>query len=338
VAVVEVNGPRMPQYPDLRVGFPASGTLDAIFQSFKPDVVHLAGPAVFGARVARAAQRWGVPVVAIFQTDLAGFALHYGAPDLVARQIWRALRWVHDYTDLTLAPTPSVADEISHHGIAPVKVWGRGVDAVQFHPERRSEELRHQWGLSDGRIAVGFVGRLAAEKQVDRLTALCGRADLQMVVVGDGPRRAHLEQQMPDAVFTGELHGEELGQAMASLDVFVHTGEHETFCQTVQEAMAAQVAAVAPASGGPVDLIDSGTTGMLYRPGDTADLVATVEKLVADPAGRSRMAAAGHRSVADRTWSAIGDQILEHYRWAMSGNGGPNRRVSDAAARPGGKS
>ena len=92
---------------------------------------------------------------------------------------------------------------------------------------------------------------------------LAARDDLQLVVVGDGVDRAKLETALPSAVFTGALYGEELAAAYASMDVFVHPGEHETFCQAVQEAMASGLPVIAPDAGGPRDLVAPMQTGLL---------------------------------------------------------------------------
>ncbi|MEL6983432.1 MAG: glycosyltransferase, partial [Actinomycetota bacterium] len=217
----------------------------------------------------------------------------------------------------TLAPTPTVARDLEARGFSPVEVWGRGVDLDQFDPDRRRQARRDDWDVGE-RLAVGFVGRLAAEKRVDRLAALAARPDLRLVIVGDGPERANLEAAMPEAHFTGMLAGADLGEAMASLDLFVHTGEHETFCQTIQEAMASGVPVVAPAAGGPVDLVTPGVNGELFRPGDDADLLATVEALAADPERRRRLAAAGMASVQERTWSSVSGRLVVHYRRAIA--------------------
>ncbi len=310
----------LPQYRSLRIGIPSIGQIERVIDTVQPDVVHLAAPTVMGSRVSSITNRRSIPTVAVFQTDLAGFVLNYRGIGMAAEPIWRWLRRIHNRTDLTLAPTPTVASGLHDRGFRPVRVWGRGVDLAQFDPRHRSEELRRSWGL-DGRLAVGFVGRLAAEKRVERLAPLAANPGVQLVVVGDGPERRRLQNAMPTARFTGVLTGAALGQAMASLDLLVHTGEHETFCQTIQEAMASRVPVVAPAAGGPVDLIEPGVNGHLFRAGDDVDLVASVDRLVRNPEARRQLAEAGWLAVQDRTWSAIGDQLVGHYLRVIRGPG-----------------
>ena len=130
------------------------------------------------------------------------------------------------------------------------------MDLDLFGPEHRSDVLHQHWARRGDQVVVGYVGRLAPEKQVSRLTELARIPGTRLVVIGDGPSRPWLEKRLPDAKFTGMLRGTDLARAFASLDVFVHTGEAETFCQTVQEAQASGVPVVAPAAGGPIDLVD----------------------------------------------------------------------------------
>jgi phosphatidylinositol alpha 1,6-mannosyltransferase len=170
--------------------------------------------------------------------------------------------------------------------------------------------LRRRWS-SEGKPIVGFVGRLAPEKHVERLASLNGRADLQLVIVGDGVDRRKLETALPSAVFTGALYGEELAMAYASMDVFVHPGEHETFCQAVQEAMASGLPVIAPNAGGPRDLVAPYRTGLLLEVDEfESKLADSVDHLIAE---RQRYSVAARRSVLGRTWPAICDQLLGHY-------------------------
>ncbi len=98
-----------------------------------------------------------------------------------------------------------------------------------YAPSARDEALRRCWS-PEGKPIVGFVGRLAPEKHVERLAGLAVSGEVQVVIVGDGVNQRKLQSAMPSAVFTGAKYGAELAAAYASMDVFVQTGEHGTFC------------------------------------------------------------------------------------------------------------
>jgi phosphatidylinositol alpha 1,6-mannosyltransferase len=201
-------------------------------------------------------------------------------------------------------------EDLAAHRIPRVYKWARGVDITGYAPSARDESLRQRWS-PDGKPIVGFVGRLAPEKHVERLAVLARRDDLQLVIVGDGIDQAKLETTMPSAIFTGALYGEQLATAYASMDVFVHPGEHETFCQAVQEAMASGLPVIAPNAGGPRDLVAPYRTGLLLEvDGFEAKLSESVDHLIAE---RHRYSVAARRSVLGRTWPAICDQLLGHY-------------------------
>ena len=192
----------------------------------------------------------------------------------------------------------------------------RGVDAVRFHPSKRSEALRVKLAPHGERL-IGFVGRLAAEKQVEDLAALDALPGARLVIVGSGPLKDQLRAQLPNAHFAGFLGGDELAETVASFDLFVHPGESETFCQTIQEAMAAGVPVVAVGRGGPLDLVDSSRTGWVYAPGDLSDLAARASDLLYDDAKRAALGDAAREAVRGRTWEALCDELLGHYRRAM---------------------
>lgn len=294
--------------PSLPLSLPRLGML-GVLRGFDPHVVHLASPAMLGYGGLLAARRLEVPTVAIYQTDIAGFAESYGV-GFAAPAAWAWLKHLHSMADRTLAPSTAAIRSLTSRGIPRVHLWARGVDATGFAPSMRSESLRRQWS-AEGKPIVGFVGRLAREKQVQRLAGLAARNDLQVVIVGDGEEMSRLRALMPSARFTGALHGPELSAAYASMDVFVHTGEHETFCQAIQEALASGVPVVAPDAGGPKDLVASFRTGMLLPVSDFESVLGrSVDHLLAQ---RSRYSTNARRSIVDRSWLRVCDQLIDHY-------------------------
>ncbi|MFE5298611.1 glycosyltransferase family 4 protein [Streptomyces sp. NPDC056632] len=308
--VVRVPSLPLPGYPQVRVALPSRRVAAAI-AAHRADIVHLASPFVLGVRGMTAATRLGLPAVAVYQTDLAGYARTYlNAGESAA---WRRLRAVHGAADRTLAPSTAAVRDLEAHGVGRIRLWRRGVDTERFRPGLRDERLRRELAPG-GETIVGYVGRLAPEKRVDLLARACRLPGVRVVVVGDGPSGPGLRDALPGAVFLGRRTGTDLARIFASLDVFAHTGPYETFCQTVQEAMASGVAVVAPAAGGPLDLVAHRRTGLLVPAGDPDALQDAVAALAAAPALRTAYGAAGRAAVERRTWEAVGDELIGHYR------------------------
>jgi phosphatidylinositol alpha 1,6-mannosyltransferase len=321
--VVRIPALDFPGVNSMPIGVPTRTVLTAMAK-FGPDVVHLASPFVVGARGLAAARRLRVPSIAVYQTDIAGFAAAYGF-GLATRAAWRWVRRLHSRADRTLAPSTDSVDQLRLHGVPRVHRWARGIDVERFSPAHADPELRAQLA-PNGELLVGFVGRLAPEKEVDRLTALAGVPGIRVVVVGDGPELQGLRDRIPEAAFLGARYGDELSTAYASLDVFVHTGPHETFCQAVQEAMASGLPVLAPDAGGPKDLVLPGRTGYLLsadRAAFATELVDRVDDL-RDAALRARLGDKARKVVLGRTWPAVCDELMGHYE-AVTG------RVAKAA-------
>ena len=316
VRVHRVPSRMFPKVTSLPLGIPWPRMVK-VLRGFDPDVIHLASPALLGWGGVHAARHLDVPAVAVFQTDIAGFAESYGM-GVMSRAAWMWTRRLHSKADRTLAPSTSAMEDLVAHRIPRVHHWGRGVDVTGYVPSARDDALRARWS-PDGKPIVGFVGRLAPEKHVERLAGLAARGDVQVVVVGDGVDKPKLETLMPSAVFTGALYGPALAAAYASMDVFVHPGEHETFCQAVQEAMASGLPVIAPDAGGPRDLVAPMHTGLLLPVADfEAKLGAATDHLLAE---RQRYSVAARRSVLARTWPAVCQQLIGHYEEVLGTRG-----------------
>jgi phosphatidylinositol alpha 1,6-mannosyltransferase len=310
----------LPGYTSFRLGLPAPRLRRAV-AGHGTEVIHLASPVMLGAWGSHVARALDLPVVAVYQTDLPNYARAYHLGAITEAFAWRWLRDIHNAAGRTLAPSSVTAADLGAHGIERVRLWGRGVDTDRFTPARRDEALRAELAPC-GEVIVGYVGRLAVEKRVDLLAAVAAAPGVRVVITGGGPAAEDLRQSMPDAVFLGERRGEDLARIYASLDVFAHTGPFETFGQTIQEAAASGLPVVAPAAGGPLDLVTEGVTGHLVPPGDGDALAAAVTALAADPPRRAAMGAAARQKVLGRSWSALTDELIGHY-YAVAETGVP---------------
>jgi phosphatidylinositol alpha 1,6-mannosyltransferase len=261
---------------------------------------------------------------------MAAYARAYHTGPVGQAICWRRLRQLHNAAGRTLAPSTAAAADLVAHGIERVHLWGRGVDTSRFDPAKRSARLRA--GLAPGgEVIAGYVGRLAVEKRLDLLAGVAAMAGVRLVIVGGGPAEEAARQALPDAVFLGPKQGEQLAAAYASLDIFVHAGPHDTFGNTLQEAAASGLPAVAPAAGGPLDLVADGVTGFLVQPGDADAIAGAVAKLAADPGLRAAQGSAARRRMLGRSWPPICDKLIAHYQAVLAAAGPVPSQVKAAA-------
>ncbi|WP_146340853.1 glycosyltransferase family 1 protein [Nesterenkonia sp. NBAIMH1] len=325
--VIRVPSLPLPDYPKVRVAAGSVLRIRNLLEELRPDVVHIASPFVLGWRAIQAAEALGLPTVSIYQTEVPAYAARYRVPwaeDL----LWQHVEKMHKACTYTLVPSTFAKQQLRERGIGRLRTWRRGVDTELFSPSHRSADLRARIA-PNGELLIGFVGRLAAEKQVEDLAVLDSIPGTRLVIIGSGPMESSLTKKLPRAHFAGFQSGAGLGAHVASLDIFVHPGEAETFCQTIQEAQAAGLPVVAVGRGGPLDLVDEGRTGWLYGPGDLQGMRRRVEHLVSDHAARRHFAEAAHIEVQGRTWEAICNQLVGHYARAVE----VNRRIRTMRAK-----
>jgi phosphatidylinositol alpha 1,6-mannosyltransferase len=316
-------------------GFPIAiptPALAAALEAFGPDVIHVAAPFWMGGEAIAWADRRGIPSVAVYQTDVAGYMKRYGL-DFATPIIDAITANIHRLATLNLVPTPLGEEYLRGLGVGSIDLWGRGVDLELFHPSRRASAavgaLRRRWA-PDGEVLIGYVGRLAPEKQVGRMVELCEIPNTRIVIVGDGPDRVELEERFQGhpVTFTGQLSGEALADTYAAMDIFVHCGTEETFGQTIQEAHASGLAVVAPNSGGPRHLVRHGDTGYLVDATRWGAFREAVAVLVEHKPLRVQMATRARESVLGKSWEANNQQLLVHYRRALEMKHSDSRSVA----------
>lgn len=296
--------------------------ISRLLEEFQPDVIHVAAPFMIGAQAISWAQRNGVPTVAIYQTDVAGYLERYNL-SFAKAVMEKLVGAIHQGATLNLAPTEETASYLRAIGGGNVKVWGRGVDLDLFSPKNvddvETQAIRSRIAPAHHKV-IGFVGRLAAEKQVHRMAELFTLPNTSFVIVGDGPERARLQERFAGypVCFTGALSGLELARHYAAMDVFVHFGTEETFGQTIQEAQATGLAVVAPNVGGPRNLIEHGKTGLLVDPHEANGYLRQVAQLLANQELSGQLGRAAARSVEGRSWASNNAKLLQYYKEARA--------------------
>lgn len=319
--VVNLPSVTMPAAEETRIALPVPLIVKRL-QAFKPDLIHLGSPEMMAINGMSAARQMNVPVVAVYQTDLPGYAVHYGAP-LLERPTRAWLRYLHNGCHVNLAPTQKVVDDLRAHGFKRLHVWGRGVNIERFNPVKASSEMRERLlaGRDPNSLLCIYVGRLAYEKQVDLLRDVADLPGVALTLVGDGARREELEAIYAGTGthFTGYLVGEELSAAFASADVLLFTGPQETFGQVVQEAMASGLPSIVTNQGAVGNLVLEGETGYVCEPEAQAFAQAVV-RLRDNPVLRAYMAQRARAIAETRPWTAIMAQLERYYQHAYDLN------------------
>ena len=304
----------------LLAGFPVAVPGAAVGQAlddFRPDIIHAAAPFLLGGYALSWAKKRNIPSVAVYQTNVAGYMARYGL-DFATPLIDAVTANIHRLATVNLVPTPDGQEYLNGIGISGSQVWGRGVDTDLFTAARRSSlatsKLRREVA-PDGERIIGYVGRLAPEKQVERLGELVDIPGVKILIVGDGPSRSSLEDlfRFDPVVFTGRLGGEHLATAYAAMDVFVHCGTEETFGQTIQEAHASGLPVIAPQKGGQRHLIRDGVDGFLVDHTRWGAFRERALLLLEDDLLRARFAHEAVVAVAGKTWEANNAALLSHY-------------------------
>jgi glycosyltransferase involved in cell wall biosynthesis len=315
---VLAKGMPIPNYPDMRFGWLSKTRLIQMWRQKRPDIVHVATEGPLGWFAVAAARHLQLPVSSSFHTNFHQYSAHYGM-GLLKLSIEAYLRYFHNRTLATLAPTQAAAQTLKSSGYRNVSILSRGVAIEQFTPALRSKALRGSWGVNDNDVVVLYVGRLAKEKNAGVVLSAfaaiqCRLPSAKMVFVGDGPLRQALQEACPQAIFTGIKTGTELATHYASSDLFLFPSLTETFGNVVPEALASGVAVLSYDCAAAANLIRHNHSGALVAPGDEVDFINTAVALAADHDRRNRLRLQAASSVAHMSWSAVTDGFVSTLR------------------------
>ncbi|HEX8643907.1 MAG TPA: glycosyltransferase family 1 protein [Allosphingosinicella sp.] len=315
VHIPSVSIPRRKEYK-LPIRLPLAARRD--IRRFAPSVFHVASPEVVGHRAVTLARRMDIPVVASVHTRFETYARYYGLAFLEPL-VLAGLRRFYRRCDAIFAPSDSMAqllrDQRMNYDIG---IWTRGIDREIFHPGRRDLEWRRGLGIADDVPVIGFVGRLVMEKGLDVFAETIDRLARRgvrhkVLVVGKGPAREWFERRLPDACFAGFQGGEDLGRAVASMDMLFNPSVTETFGNVTLEAMAAGLPVVAARATGSESLVAHNVTGKLIRPGACDEMAEALAHYCEDEEARRASGEAGERASRRFGWDAVNQVLLDGY-------------------------
>ena len=305
----------------MALGLPAVIRQDII--DFRPTCLHLAAPDPLGHRVLTLARQRDWPVIASVHTLFETYPAYYGMGFLEAPLV-AMLRRFYNRCDALVAPSREIVERLRGQGVTPpINIWSRGVNHERFNPERRDPAWRRALGIGDDEVAIGFLGRIVMEKGldvfVDAIRELKRRGVAHRVlIIGDGPARDRLASDLPEAVFAGFQVGDDLGRAVASLDLLLQPSVTESFGNVTLEAMAAGVPVIAADATGSRALLEGGRGGVLVGPRDIAAYADVLQHLATDADARRAMGGDGHAEAAAYQWDAINQVVVDTYRAAIA--------------------
>ncbi|MCR8969499.1 glycosyltransferase family 1 protein [Facklamia sp. 7083-14-GEN3] len=314
VKVIPMDSFNFPLYKSRPWGLP-SRKMKAIIQDFNPDIIHAVNPFFMVTSAVKYAKRLGIPLLASYHTHLPDYLDHYNLP-LLKPILWDYIRFWHHDADLNITVSESLKEELIDKGIAVEGVLPRGIDLNKRHPKFFDQDFYNQWtfGLDNQKLLV-YVGRLAAEKDLDHLLSIFShREDICLTIVGDGPERQHLEELFSGTktTFTGFLDGENLSKAYATGDAFIFPSVSETFGLVISESMASGVPVIAAENGPTLEQITLNQTGMIYQSGDAKSLIDSL-KILDKPLKLKEMGLKARREAEKYSWENATRMLLDFY-------------------------
>jgi glycosyltransferase involved in cell wall biosynthesis len=299
----------LPEYELQKLSFPPILQMLDYIQREKFTEIIISTPGPVGLTALLAAKMLNLQTSGIYHTDFPQYIRILTEDSFLESVAWRYMHWFYGQLDTVFVNSEEYRQSWIRRGFDPtkLKILPRGLDTELFHPSRRDLAFFDRFGRCNGEIRLLYVGRISREKDLDVLAAAYRELrdeglPVQLFVVGHGPYSEAFAESLPQAVFTGYLRGIELATAYASADVFVFPSTTDTFGNVILEAQASGLPVVVSDSGGPKELVEDQTNGVITKSHDVKDFTRAIRVLVTDRALRERMAKSARNSVVDRSW------------------------------------
>ncbi len=287
-------------------------------RQFNPDIVHISTPSLLGKFALKFAKNRNIPVTTIYHTHFISYIDYYleKTPFLVTpvkKWIAKDQKGFYEKCDIAYIPTKNMVNDLSQMGISSknFKIWPRGLESGRFTPEKKNKaKIRKLTGNDNSNII--FASRLVWEKNLKTLVKIYENAKrqklpLNFIIAGDGMASESLMKMMPEALFLGHVHHEELSSIYASCDVFVFTSISETYGNVVAEAMASGLPCVIANGGGSAHFVENGKNGFLCSPEDSLEYLEKIKLILTNEELRTSFIQEGLEFVAGLQWEQLTD-------------------------------
>jgi len=306
-------------YPECKVALPNYLLFKKQLDAFQPDVIHIKTQATMGLMGLRYAENNNIPVVSTYTTNLSAYLEAYHL-ELLEQPLWMFLRSFHNKCTVNLAPSRYSKEQLEEQNIGNIKLWPRGVDLEKFSPTYKDEGLIDSLRTNGDEILLLYVGRIAAEKNLDLLMETAKKLNdnqksFKLIMVGDGPYRETLEnQKIPNVIFVGYKKGEALSKYYASCDIFVFPSTTETFGNVILEAMASKTVVLSVNEGGVKENIISPYNAIAVDQVSSEEFYENIIALMDSPDSRRFLAENAYTYAKKKGWERIFDSLVETYK------------------------
>ncbi len=312
----------MPKYETLDLALPPAVAMLRAAEDFRPDVIHISSPGPIGMVGMIAAKLMRVPIVGVYHTDFPAYIEELFKPKVCTSITKWSMSMFYRQFAAVFSRSADYAERLVELGIDRDKLirLTPGFDNEQFSADLRDESIWDAHNVSREGIKVVFCGRVSIEKNLPQLVSMwpsiekiCAQAgkDVHLVIIGDGPYRAEMENTLAssNAHFLGFRHGKELAALYASCDVFAFPSTTDTLGQVVMESQASGLPVIITDEGGPKEVVNANTTGLVIPIADTQGWIDAIVDLVCDDAKRIAMGKAGVEAMKSFSFAAS----FEHY-------------------------
>ncbi|MCZ0702292.1 glycosyltransferase involved in cell wall biosynthesis [Natronobacillus azotifigens] len=306
-------------YPECRIALPNPLSINETLKTFRPTLIHVLTPFNLGIYGAHYGKKNNIPMVASYHTNFDDYLTYYHL-QFMKKWIWKYMTWFHRPFEKVYVPSPSTKAKLLSKRMHPnIDIWGRGVDAIQFSPEKKSDKIRMKYQIQEKNIVL-YVGRLSPEKDIDIVFDTFHslpkelKKSTHLVIVGDGPLYQTLStDHCKQITFTGFLEREELAEMYASTDVFLFPSPTETFGNVVLEAQASGLPVIGANAGGVQHLLQDNQNGFLCKPKSVNDFVTKTTTLLTNDQLRQDIGKKARAFALEQSWNRIFDRLIASF-------------------------